>query len=77
MKKLNKQKPMLKNFICKYRNVYIFILENEKSLKCVGWGNEYEFKSKFWNYLVYDYNNSYSDKTTTLILAKDESVEMI
>lgn len=77
MKKLNKQKPMLKNFICKYCNVYIFILEKKKSLKCVGWGSEYEFKSKFWNYLVYDYKNSYSDKTTTLILAKDESVEMI
>ena len=61
----------LGNFEIIYNNVYVFILESKKSIKCVGWGNKWEFVSKYWNYKVYDYDNSHTDKTTTLILVEN------
>ena len=72
---MNKQ--LLKNFQCKYNTLYVFVLENNKSLKCVGWGSYMNFYKKYWNYYVVDYKNFYCDQTTSVILTKNKSIDIM
>ena len=67
----NKGIKRLGNFEIIYNNVYVFILESKKSIKCAGWGNKRKFVSKYGDYKVYTSHNSHADKTTELILVKD------
>ena len=69
---MNKQ--LLKNFKCRYNKLYVFILENNTSLKCEGWGSYLKFVNKFWNYYVVDYKNINCDETTTVILTKNATI---
>ena len=78
MRKENyKDKKLFKNFESKYNNMYVFILESNSSLKCVGWGSYLNFYQKYWNYIVVDYKNFYCDQTTSVILTKNKSITIM
>ena len=74
---MSKNVELFRDYFCKYKNIYVFVQEDSKTISFKGNGQKSDFDDKYWNYEVKSHNDNPSDKTTTVILCKCKGLEII